>query len=194
MDIQFDLFEEQAAIVVSDSEGGIRYHPRCVPVDTAREWFQKLLSEVPWRRLRRRMYERMIDVPRLIANFALDAPERPVCLDAALHAVQRIAFAPYNRVGLNLYRDGQDSVAPHGDRESNLVPGQPIAILSLGATRDMLISAHAGGGSRRISLVPGSLLVMSHASQATHLHGIPKCRAPVGARISLAFRVRRGCD
>ena len=42
----------------------------------------------------------------------------------------------------------------------------------------------------RIRLEPGSLLVMSHASQSTHEHGIPKTAEPVGARISLAFRVR----
>jgi hypothetical protein len=31
---------------------------------------------------------------------------------------------------------------------------------------------------------------MSHASQHTHEHGIPKTTAAVGERISLAFRVR----
>jgi hypothetical protein len=32
---------------------------------------------------------------------------------------------------------------------------------------------------------------MSHASQSTHDHGIPKTPAQVGPRISLAFRVRQ---
>lgn len=104
--------------------------------------------------------------------------------------MQALAPAPYTHVGLNLYRDDRDSVAPHGDRESDLLPGWPIAIVSLGAPRDMLIRPAGGGASRRVLLQPGSLLVMSHASQRTHEHGIPKCRAAVGPRISLAFRVR----
>jgi alkylated DNA repair dioxygenase AlkB len=43
---------------------------------------------------------------------------------------------------------------------------------------------------QRIDLAPGSLLVMSHASQHTHQLGVAKTAAPVGERISLAFRVR----
>ena len=31
---------------------------------------------------------------------------------------------------------------------------------------------------------------MSHASQLTHEHAVPKQREPMGERISLAFRVR----
>jgi alkylated DNA repair dioxygenase AlkB len=44
--------------------------------------------------------------------------------------------------------------------------------------------------TRTIELQPGSVIVMDHASQRRTLHGIPKTTAPVGARISLAFRVR----
>ena len=99
-------------------------------------------------------------------------------------------LAPYARAGLNLYRDGRDSVAMHNDRIHDLAPGQPIAILSLGAARDMLIKPKRGGSAQRVRLAPGSVLVMSHAAQRTHDHGIPKCSAPLGPRISLAFRVR----
>ena len=167
------------------------YHPGRVAPGQAQRWFDVLLRAIPWRSLRRPMYERVVDVPRLIANVSLRDPSRPACLDAAHAAVLQVAPAPYTHVGLNLYRDAHDSVAPHGDREGSLRPGQPIAILSLGAARDMQIRDHAKGTSRRITLAPGSVLVMSHASQSTHEHGIPKCRAPVGPRISLAFRVRQ---
>nr|MBP6667555.1 alpha-ketoglutarate-dependent dioxygenase AlkB [Ottowia sp.] len=80
--------------------------------------------------------------------------------------------------------------AMHNDRTHDLAPGQPIAILSLGAPRDMLIRAKQGGASQRVRLQPGSVLVMSHASQHTHEHGIPKTADGAGPRISLAFRVR----
>lgn len=190
MNQQYLLFDERVLELVRDAEGGIRYHPGCVPPETAAQWMAALLACIPWRSLRRPMYERVVDVPRLIANVALRDPARPPCLDEALAAVTVVAPAPYTHVGLNLYRDGRDSVAPHGDREPELVAGQPIAIVSLGAPRDMLIRPVGGGASQRIALMPGSVLVMSHASQHTHEHGIPKCAGPVGPRISLAFRVR----
>lgn len=190
MNTQLSMFAEESLALVHDAEGGIAYHPARVPAATAAAWMAQLLASVPWRSLRRPMYERIVDVPRLIANVALRDPERPPCLDAALAVVQALAPAPYTHVGLNLYRDGRDSVAPHGDREPALVPGWPIAIVSLGAPRAMLIRPSGGGAGRRVTLEPGSVLVMSHASQLTHEHGIPKCSAAVGPRISLALRVR----
>ena len=196
MQSQYSLFADEAVQLVHDAEGGIRYHPACVPEEVVAGWFAALLPLVPWRSERRPMYDRIVDVPRLMASVALNDPERPACIDAALAAVQAVAPAPYTRAGLNLYRDGQDSVAMHADRVGDLAAGQPIAILSLGAARDMLIQPRPGiGGTTprrglRIGLPPGSVLVMSHASQRTHLHGIPKSAEPVGPRISIAFRVR----
>lgn len=96
---------------------------------------------------------------------------------------------------------GRDSVAPHNDKLHTLVPGHPIAVLSLGETRRMTIRRkeppHPPAPCRaiQIDLEPGSLLVMSHASQFHYDHGVSKVRGPTGPRISLAFRVRpRGSD
>jgi len=94
---------------------------------------------------------------------------------------------------MNLYRDGRDSVAMHHDRVPELTAGRPIALVSLGAPRRMLIRAIAGRRETlAIDLAPGSLLCMSHASQYTHEHGIPKTRREQPARISVVFRARRG--
>jgi alkylated DNA repair dioxygenase AlkB len=73
-----------------------------------------------------------------------------------------------------------------------LIAGQPIALLSLGATRRMTIRSKTT--PRRIldlDLEPGSLLVMSYETQFHYDHGIPKTTAEVGPRISVAFRNRR---
>lgn len=193
MQIQASLFAKADAplALVHDAEGGMAYYETCISVNDAVHWLALLLECVPWRSLRRPMYERVVEVPRLVANYALSDANLPVCLRRAHQAVVQRAPAPYTHVGLNLYRNQDDSVAPHGDREDSLMPGWPIAILSLGAPRDMVIRDLARGTSLRLSLQPGSLLVMSHASQSTHQHGIPKCREPLGPRISLAFRVRR---
>ena len=82
-------------------------------------------------------------------------------------------------------------MAPHNDKLTELVRGQPIALLSLGATRRMTIRAKQP--LRRVlhvDLEAGSLLLMSWETQLHYDHAIPKQRTPVGPRISLAFRVR----
>ena len=191
-----ELFPPEPVQLLDDAEGGIVYHPGAATPAQAQRWYESLRPLLPWRSEERPMYDRIVAVPRLMASVALDDPSRPALLDEALAAVKAVAPAGYTRAGFNLYRDGQDSVAMHGDRVGDLAAGQPIAILSLGAARDMLIQPRPGiGGTKprrslRIGLAPGSVLVMSHASQRTHLHGIPKSSEPVGPRISIAFRVR----
>src|SRR4029079_2637878 len=99
---------------------------------------------------------------------------------------------PFTSVGLNFYRDGRDSVAPHNDHLNELRKGFPIALLSLGATRRMTIRAKKP--PRRavhVDLEPGSLLVMDYATQLHYTHAVPRVTGPVGERISVAFRVKR---
>ena len=69
--------------------------------------------------------------------------------------------------------------------------GLPIALLSLGGTRRMTIRAkEPPRRALHIDLEPGSLLMMSYATQLHYTHGIPKTADPVAPRISLAFRVK----
>ena len=136
------------------------------------------------------MYEREVDVPRLVASTRID-DKLVAPLADVVPIVEDIAGVRFTSIGLNLYRDGRDSVAPHNDRLPELIAGKPIALLSLGATRRMTIRSKAT--PRRIldlDLEPGSLLVMSYETQHHYDHGIPKTTAQVGPRISVAFRVR----
>ncbi|HEU4662915.1 MAG TPA: alpha-ketoglutarate-dependent dioxygenase AlkB [Dokdonella sp.] len=187
---QMPLLEAGVALV-GHPTARIDYRPQVCDAATADAWFEALLAQVPWRSDRRLMYERDVAVPRLLAHYALADAGVPAAIRAAHAAVARVVPAPFTSVGLNLYRDGGDSVAMHHDRLAELVPGEPIALLSLGATRRMTIATRATPRTTcRIDLERGSVLVMNHASQLHYLHGIPKTKAPVGPRISLAFRVR----
>ena len=118
--------------------------------------------------------------------------------DAIRTAAQQVIAATgvaFTSVGLNFYRDGRDSVAPHNDHLDEIAPGCPIALLSLGATRRMTIRAKAA--PRRVlhvDLAAGSLLLMSYETQLHYTHGVPKTREFVGPRISLAFRIRTAAD
>jgi alkylated DNA repair dioxygenase AlkB len=191
---QLSLFEspETEAVLADDERGRIAYTPRFVAPATAQAWFAELRSAVPWKAERRRMYDREVDVPRLTAHFPLGPGAAPpaAIVEAAGHVVAGTGV-PFNGVGLNLYRDGRDSVAPHNDHLDVLVEDFPIALLSLGATRRMTIRARTA--PRRVihvDLEGGSLLLMSYATQLHYTHGVPKTAEPVGERISLAFRVK----
>lgn len=185
-----DLFAPPVLQLVEDAQGGARYWTSVVDPDTARRWFDALVEGADWHSLRRPMYDRVVAVPRLLASYAID--ELPLHLPlAAIHeVVRRHVPAPFTSIGMNLYRDGNDSVAMHGDKLHLLGEGHPVAVFSLGAPRRMLIRAKRDHADRvAVDLVPGSLLAMSHVMQTTHEHGIPKVRE-AGPRISVVFRAR----
>jgi alkylated DNA repair dioxygenase AlkB len=191
---QLSLFDSGEAVLADDERGRIAYTPRFVDAPIAAAWFAEMRSQVKWRSEKRMMYEREVEVPRLMGHYRLDPPSAatPVAiLDATRHVVERLRV-PFNSVGLNLYRDGRDSVAPHNDHLNEILEGFPIALVSLGATRRMTIRAKAQ--PRRVmhvDLAPGSLLVMDYATQIHYTHAVPKTTEQVGERISLAFRVKR---
>lgn len=198
---QLALFDRSDRTLIDDATGTITYAPGVVPAAVAAAWFATLRDEVAWQAERRLMYEREVDVPRLTASFRLDEVAAPAAdprgervreaLRAARAAVEAHAGARFDSVGLNHYRDGRDSVAPHNDHLDELEPGAPIALLSLGAVRTMTIRAKAKPPRVvHVELEPGSVLLMGWETQHHWDHGIPKTKAPVGARISLAFRVR----
>ncbi|MEO6989820.1 MAG: alpha-ketoglutarate-dependent dioxygenase AlkB, partial [Aquihabitans sp.] len=90
-------------------------------------------------------------------------------------------------VNANWYRNGQDSVAWHGDNSGRVADTTVVAIVSLGAPRRFMLRARGGGPSTRVVVGPGDLLVMGGTCQRTFDHAIPKM-ANAGPRISLMFR------
>jgi alkylated DNA repair dioxygenase AlkB len=186
-----ELFAGSMTQLVDDAEGGVRYWPGFIEARRAQHWFCELQAKAAWTHLQRPMYDRIVDVPRLVASYRADAFPTELPLAELLAHVQQKVSAPYNGVGLNLYRDGNDSVAMHNDKLHILTAPHPIALFSLGDPRRMLIRAKTGSrNTLAVDLEPGSLLCMSHASQLTHEHGIPKTKKPQGPRISAVFRVR----
>lgn len=190
---QPSLFASQGhgEVLVDDASGRVVHIPGAIDASTAARWFDDLHATIAWRSDRRLMYDREVDVPRLLAHRSLDDPQLPESLRDALALIGRYDKAPFNSIGLNLYRDGNDSVAPHNDKVAELVPDMPIALLSLGATRQMVIRGKQAPHRRIVlDLRAGDVLMMDWACQFHYDHGIPKTRQAVGPRISVAFRVR----
>jgi alkylated DNA repair dioxygenase AlkB len=157
--------------------------------------FERLHDRVPWRAEKRRMYERVVDVPRLLCFYGEDDPLPDPVLDAAKCALDARYLGelgePFRTAGLCLYRDGRDSVAWHGDtigrgeREDTMV-----AIVSVGAPRALLLRPRGGGATLRFDLGHGDLIVMGGSCQRSWEHAIPKTARPTGPRISIQFRPR----
>ncbi|MEU0848615.1 alpha-ketoglutarate-dependent dioxygenase AlkB [Streptomyces flaveolus] len=159
--------------------------------------FERLAADVPWRAERRAMYDQVVDVPRLLAFYGSGEPLPHPLLEEArdalsAHYAEELG-EPFTTAGLCQYRDGRDSVAWHGDRIGRGARQDTlVAILSVGAPRDLLLRP-AGGGSGdtvRRPLGHGDLIVMGGSCQRTWEHCVPKSTRAVGPRISVQFRPR----
>ncbi|MFF3885935.1 alpha-ketoglutarate-dependent dioxygenase AlkB [Streptomyces sp. NPDC001914] len=159
----------------------------------ADELFGSLAAGVPWRAERRQMYEHVVDVPRLLAYFRADDPLPHPILDRArdalsAHYTVELGEA-FTTAGLCYYRDGRDSVAWHGDRIGRGAREDTmVAIVSVGAPRDLLLRPRGGGETVRRPLGHGDLIVMGGTCQRTWEHAIPKTARATGPRISVQFR------
>ena len=151
--------------------------------------FDSLAETTQWHADRRPMYDRMVDVPRLTALLPRDGPGHPV-LDEIAAAVSDRTGEPCERIGLAWYRDGTDSVAPHGDQIARNMHTTTMAIVSCGARRRFHLTPTDPGTapSRSLHLGRGDLLVMGGTIQRTWRHGVPKTARPVGPRLSIMFR------
>lgn len=164
-------------------------------VSGSEELFLRLIEAVPWRAERRQMYERVVNVPRLLSWYG-DGAALPDPLLAEARDVLSAHYRPelgerFTTAGLCYYRDGRDSVAWHGDtigrsrREDTIV-----AIVSLGDARRLLLRSRRCSDRRAFALGHGDLLVMGGSCQRTWEHAIAKTARPVGPRISIQFRPR----
>jgi len=166
-----------------DAGAWIDHCPSWLP--GADRWFDQLRLNGDWVADRRPMYDRMVDVPRLV--WFSDCPEQRV---EGLGDLRRWFEDHYCRrirsVSANWYRNGQDSVALHRDRVQ--LPGDTIvAIVSLGGRRSLVVKPDNDGATQRFALGHGDLFVMGGTFQATHQHGVPKV-AHAEPRISVMFR------
>ena len=156
--------------------------------------FIELSAAVQWRAERRQMYDRVLDVPRLVSFCDLTAEAAPHPAIARLRRRLNDIYAgelgePFTTAGFCLYRDGSDSVAWHGDTIGrSSTEDTMVAIVSLGATRVLAMRPKGGGASLRFPQHHGDLLVMGGSCQRTWEHAVPKTTAPTGPRISIQFR------
>jgi alkylated DNA repair dioxygenase AlkB len=161
----------------------------------ATDLFTELAGTVPWVAERRQMYDRVVEVPRLLCFYDERAPLPHPVLTAARAALSEHYAGelgePFRTAGLCYYRDGRDSVAWHGDTIGRgATEDTMVAIVSVGAPRALLLRPRGGGETVRHALGHGDLIVMGGSCQRTWEHAVPKTAKPVGPRVSIQFRPR----
>jgi alkylated DNA repair dioxygenase AlkB len=166
-------------------------------IDVARGWLlgadtllDALLDRVDWKQGRRRMYDRVLDDPRLSRWYTRGEPLPDPALETVGCRLEQHLGVPLAGPALNYYRDGADSVAWHADRELRELADTRIAILTLGAKRPFLIRPKGSGPSRNLGPAAGDVLVMGGACQLRWEHSVPKTKTS-GPRVSCSWRWSR---
>jgi alkylated DNA repair dioxygenase AlkB len=185
---------------VLEDGGLLLYYESWLSPAEARDVFEELRRETPWKSESIRIAGKLIPVPRLTAWVGdpeavytysgvrnEPSPWTPRLADLRERA-SAAASASLNSVLLNYYRNGRDSMGWHADDERELGRNPVIASLSLGAPRRFLLR-HEKKRGKSVSLVlgHGSLLVMAGATQHHYRHAVPK-EDDSGERINLTFR------
>ena len=184
-------------IATSSLPDGFRYERDVFDRATADAHLAGLIAEIDWEQHQFRIYGRAVPMPRLIAMYGpvayrysgIEHPPRPMPPRVARirDHIEAVTGQRFNAVLLNLYRDGRDSVSWHRDDDYESGTHADIASLSFGAVRCLQMRDRAGG-SARLDLEPGSLLLMRAAALKRWWHCVQKTARPVGPRVNLTFR------
>jgi alkylated DNA repair dioxygenase AlkB len=161
------------------------------PKSVSDHYFQTLLVTTPWKQHIRKMYDKLVPDPRLIARYGgSDGLEWTDTLLDIKSKVEETMCITFNRVLLNYYRDGNDSVAWHSDTLPSDGKHHHIASVTFGETRLFKVRRKGSKDNQvSIPLTHGSLLLMGETMQLYYEHHVPKTTRKIGARINLTFRI-----
>lgn len=150
--------------------------------------FAQVLEGLDWREGVERIRGVEVPRPRLVAAFGGGQPPGGLGVIGEMSAALSERYGVHlDRISCNLYRDGRDSVAWHGDRVARNRQEATVATLSLGDARTFRIRPKGGGPSIGWPAGHGDLIVMGGSCQRTHDHSIPKV-AKAGPRVAVMFR------
>ena len=163
------------------------------------EFYKILLDESPWKQEPITIHGKTLPTPRLTVWYGKRRSDKPILpltptLLAIKDKVEKQSGIEFTSVLLNLYRNGQDSVAWHRDKEKEFGANPVIGSVSFGETRPFEIRHKFRKDLEkiRIPLHHGSFLLMAGPMQHFWEHQIPKTSKQINPRINLTFRVVSG--
>lgn len=167
-----------------------------IPKEEADRYYHALLQNTPWHEYQMPMYDKVVTAPRMIAWYGEQEeagenalPWTPELLSLR-DKVEKETGLAFNAVLLNLYRNGNDSVAWHSDKEHKIGRNPSIASVTFGQTRPFRFRHKTNKeiANVEIPLHHGTLLLMSGTTNTYWEHHIPKSAKPLLPRINLTFR------
>ncbi|MCD9856783.1 alpha-ketoglutarate-dependent dioxygenase AlkB [Epilithonimonas sp. JDS] len=180
----------------------LEYKEHFLSGEEADQLKEHLLQTVPWEQRSQKMYDKMVITPRLTAWYgdskSYDSADNNITkrnewtpeLISLKERIEKEFGYQFNGVLLNLYRDNNDSVAWHRDKESRYGKRPVIASISLGQTRNFDFRKKDHHQSKySLPLPNGSLLIMKGDLQENWEHRIAKSTHPMKPRINLTFRL-----
>ena len=173
----------------------LAYQPGLLDARISDHLLQHFIETTPWKQTTQKLWDKEYLTPRLtcwygeIERIAGILPWTPE-LQMIREMVEHLAGIKFNSVLLNYYRDGNDSVAWHSDKESIMGSQPVIASVSFGQVRSFDIRNKANHKKHySVKLEHGSFLLMKAGLQENWEHRIAKSTKPMKARINLTFRV-----
>jgi len=151
--------------------------------------FEELADTARWQQRTVTMWDKQVPEPRLTAGWSTDSDLAPPLLTEMCELLSGRYDICFDRVWVNLYRDGRDSVAWHGDRHRLAMTKPMVATVSLGARRKFQLRRR-GTSTIEHTITPGvgDLVVMGGECQNDWEHCVPKTAHAVGARMSVTIR------
>jgi alkylated DNA repair dioxygenase AlkB len=179
----------------------LEYRPELFGQAEADKLLKEFITETPWKQRVQQLYDKEVITPRLTAwygnpgtDYSAPGKSNPLpwtpTLSMIREKVESLAGIRFNSVLLNYYRDANDSVAWHSDRESVLGKNPIIASVTFGQVRSFDIRNKTDHRKKySVRLEHGSFLLMKSGLQEHWEHRIAKSSKPMKARINLTFRV-----
>lgn len=181
-------------------DGTVKYYGTVFDRATSDVYYDKLLTNVLWKRDEAIMFGKKILTKRKVAWYGDQAydytysnttkkalPWSPILADIK-KIIEKETKTSYNSCLLNLYHDGSEGMAWHSDGEKTLKDNGAIASVSFGALRKFSFKHKTSKEKIDVYLEHGSLLVMSGTTQKHWLHRLPPTKKVHSPRINLTFR------
>ena len=148
-------------------------------------------------------FNKIVKVPRGQASYTLNedihydykvsggSPPNTVMTDRLKEitaAVNAALGTNFNTILLNKYKDGDDCIGYHRDRETGWREGTGFATLAFGAERDFLVKHEASGEVTSVPHKDGCAIHMPSPMNQEYFHCVPKRKRVKDCRISLTYR------
>ncbi len=195
-----DFFPPDPAANLLPCDGTVTYHGRVLGEAAARNYYDALMSTVPWKNDEAVIFGKHIVTARKVAWYGdsdfsytySGTTKQALPWTQELRELKVIAEAltgtTFNSCLLNLYHDGREGMGWHSDDEKSLARNSCIASMSFGAERKFSFRHKRTKETASVMLESGSLLVMAGATQTYWQHQLPKSAKVATPRINLTFR------